>query len=1851
MSHEYPSTSSADNAMPEAPEEGPSSAEAQELGTCLADNEFRLPSEDIVHAMVPLMREVAALHAEGRVARLGPASILVTGDGRFTLKDASGTEPSFNHQAVLQVQPHITSALKLVGEYRVTDDEARGKMVDDLLLGGEGEEGISRPCFLTGLRSWEIELGHHDDIADIFQIGLIMACISCGVDPASRDDMQQLVRFRHNLLVMAPTLHPVIASLIMEAMAINRHDRATDLTQLADRLENYRDQPAAIDVEGAMASASGIPGRRVAVLAHLRDRLFDLSRRNRLIHFRPTQASLNLTEASIPIVMRLESIRANELCTWSEAFAKDVLSGKSISLNRWLRFEDQPHLPSSLDRILQEARRNRAEYGFSNMRLVVGFLRWRNLKEAPNEPILSPLLWLPVEVVKKKGVRDQFMLRCETGEAEYNPALRHMLRQLYAIDLPETVDLVKTPLARIHADLAAQIAASEPAVKLELQSEPQISLILQRAVQRVNRFRKRRAGMQRRDDVGSVDFSYDRDDFRPRGKALFEKFVKPAPLPQRLAAGGSLQTRSGFMVDGTEAMTYVREESESTRYGWSIDLTQVTLANLNYRKMALVRDYAELIDTPSELPGFDQVFSIDPRPFASETPPPLPVEDQWMVVPSDATQDAAVAMARSGRSFIIQGPPGTGKSQTITNLIADYAARGKRVLFVCEKRAALDVVFHRLGQARLADLTCIIHDSQEDKKGFVMDLKDHYGKWGRRDDRLNQLAAERDTTVAAARLHLGALMQFDRIAGSPGPAETPQTLRELVRRAADLPFPPLAGQHQRERLPGLAAWDRQTELAQRLFRAVRQLIGHSSLAAHPLSRLDPDCLGRQDAYSSAEAAITSGEELARRIALWCDAKDSSAASPGAGMRVSDAPLEDLAACCATARRMVAAGLAGNLALLDPASPEARELEDAHRQLSRIEEEVATARQAAANWQDALTASDTVAAVALAEDKEGSFFNFLSGQWRALKKTVEERYDFSAHAVRPRISAVLQLLADLHEAEARLDNCRSELRRRFGMVDPAEFLALVSEFRAGQHGAPLGITMLAFAGASGDSHVELKDWADQASGVVQLLQTLQGILPLRPHETASDVGEVLAELLEAIDDLPDFLPLFRELDQGDPDAAALLRDFPASLAELEALVVDEAIARRERADPEIRQFDIDRLQQLTRQSGIARGRMLDQNADVIEAGMQRRFRDNVRLSEASVTGLNTAQREFKKLYAQGRRQLEHEFGKTMRYRSIRDLAGGESGAVINDLKPIWLMSPLSVSDTLPLRQDLFDVVIFDEASQIPTEDAVPALCRARQVVIVGDEMQLPPTSFFSAARDEDELQVTAMEDGEKIAIQLDADSLLNQSARNLPATLLAWHYRSRSEALISFSNAAFYNGQLVTIPDSHLRMVAAQPSLLNSENPEDWKAGVDRLLSMPITTHRLADGCYQARTNLAEARYIAALVRELLERKTGLSLGVVAFSESQQGQIEDALEQIAAENPAFAALLENEYTREDDGQFNGLFVKNLENVQGDERDIILMSVCYGPGRDGRMAMNFGPINQRGGEKRLNVIFSRARRHMAIVSTIAPEAITNVHNDGARALRGFLSFAEAQSAGEHDLAQAVLSSMNSDAASIFQTRAPADSVRDAIAQALRERGHDVHVSVGGASFRCDLAIVAKDGGSYALGILLDGEKHLHTPGGVPERFVFRPDILRAFGWRVIDVPVAAWLRAKDAVVSRIESELARSHWDEIDEEPSAPVKVVPAPPVEKPAAQAEAEVEAKPAAADRSNSGLREYRVIQGTSRKFWRIGTSGCDVIVEFGRIGTAGRRLVKTYDLEERAVWEMDKLVREKTGKGYEAVD
>jgi predicted DNA-binding WGR domain protein len=240
--------------------------------------------------------------------------------------------------------------------------------------------------------------------------------------------------------------------------------------------------------------------------------------------------------------------------------------------------------------------------------------------------------------------------------------------------------------------------------------------------------------------------------------------------------------------------------------------------------------------------------------------------------------------------------------------------------------------------------------------------------------------------------------------------------------------------------------------------------------------------------------------------------------------------------------------------------------------------------------------------------------------------------------------------------------------------------------------------------------------------------------------------------------------------------------------------------------------------------------------------------------------------------------------------------------------------------------------------------------------------------------------------------------------------------------------------------------------------------------------------------------------------------------------------------------------------------------------------------------------------------------------------------------------------------VLSTLNPDAARTFGGAMPVDPVRDSIARALRARGHRVDEHVGGASFRCDLAIAGPEDGSYRIGVLLDRDADRAL--GVEERFLFRPSILRAFGWRILDVPVAAWFRAQSAVIERIEAELNRDSWGLADADPFTGVVLspeldagpapTPPPPIGSFADAGDDADQAEPVM--EAASGLTEFRLVQGTSNKYWRVGVSDCDLIVEFGRVGTKGQRVIKTFNSPERARSEANKLTLEKTRKGYEEV-
>lgn len=448
-------------------------------------------------------------------------------------------------------------------------------------------------------------------------------------------------------------------------------------------------------------------------------------------------------------------------------------------------------------------------------------------------------------------------------------------------------------------------------------------------------------------------------------------------------------------------------------------------------------------------------------------------------------------------------------------------------------------------------------------------------------------------------------------------------------------------------------------------------------------------------------------------------------------------------------------------------------------------------------------------------------------------------------------------------------------------------------------------------------------------------------------------------------------------------------------------------------------------------------------------------------------------------------LEHECAKKKRHLPIRQLLQRAAGALAA-LKPCFMMGPMSVAQYLPPGLIEFDMVIMDEASQIKPEDALGTIARGAQLVVVGDPKQLPPTSFFDRVLDDEDEDPTAIEESE---------SILDAALPMFPARRLRWHYRSRHESLIAFSNHWFYGGNLVLFPSPH-------------------KASDDYgLRYSPVRR-----GCFVNRRNLEEAKAISEAVREHFRHRSEETLGVVAMSAEQRDQIEGAMEMLAKDDPPFQSWLEKDRERSE-----SLFVKNLENVQGDERDVIFVSMTYGPREPGgKVLQRFGPINSDVGWRRLNVLFTRSRKRMHVFSSMEPEDIIVGHTSrrGIKALRDFLTYCK--TGIPYEIVDAT-------------GRAPDSDFEVAVAQALRDSGFDCIPQVGVAGFFIDIAVVDPGNpGRYLMGIECDGATY-HSAKSVRDRDRLRQGILERLGWHIRRIWSTDWYRNPQAELQPIIREL--------------------------------------------------------------------------------------------------------------------
>jgi very-short-patch-repair endonuclease len=452
-------------------------------------------------------------------------------------------------------------------------------------------------------------------------------------------------------------------------------------------------------------------------------------------------------------------------------------------------------------------------------------------------------------------------------------------------------------------------------------------------------------------------------------------------------------------------------------------------------------------------------------------------------------------------------------------------------------------------------------------------------------------------------------------------------------------------------------------------------------------------------------------------------------------------------------------------------------------------------------------------------------------------------------------------------------------------------------------------------------------------------------------------------------------------------------------------------------------------------------------------------------------------------------LRYELQKKKRIKPLRKLFA-EIPRVLQALKPCMLMSPISVSTYLKPGVFKFDLVVFDEASQLPTAEAVPAILRATQVVVAGDPNQLPPTSFFEAS-----LVTEDEEEDEGTLGQTPLESLLNDCVAVVPVfqeANLRWHYRSRDERLIKFSNHYFYDNKLVTFP---------------AANPAADGQGVRFV--------HVADGVYdrgRSRMNRPEAGTVARLALEHFVLFPDRTLGIVAMNLSQKDAIEDAIAEALGSRPDLAAFF-------DETRHEAVFVKSLENVQGDERDTMIISVGYGRDHQGGLSMNFGPINTDGGWRRLNVLVTRAKWECVLVSSLRASQLADINPNsrGAISLRNFLEFVERH--------------VDLPAEAAVQTHAETNDFEDAVRAALVERGLVVEAQVGASRYRIDLAIRDRhDPRRYALGIECDGATY-HNSRTARDRDLLRQQVLQRMGWRIHRVWSTEWFQNREQAIEGI------------------------------------------------------------------------------------------------------------------------
>lgn len=1177
---------------------------------------------------------------------------------------------------------------------------------------------------------------------------------------------------------------------------------------------------------------------------------------------------------------------------------------------------------------------------------------------------------------------------------------------------------------------------------------------------------------------------------------------------------------------------------------------------------SLIRDTKEMLATGIPSGPVQRFVKSTPTQLAAPTspatlptgsPPPLPnaqparpTREDRFVAPADPCQARAAAMCRNESGTVIHGPPGTGKSQTITNIISDHLSRGERVLFVCDKRTALDVVANRLQALGLRDLCAVVHDPQRDQKDLYMSIRTQL-------EGLSEMAAKKglearidkvDDELDAIR---NELTDFRASLIAPGPDG--RTLQDLVgtwlalsdeaktcpvsvslTAAESAAIEPAAVNIAEALSRGIEAgytnnpWKDAAGLTVAEFLAKPGETVRGRLDALVTAATAADALRRDDDIpfagpagapslsEQAAARTTLADALARIIAdpdksartLW------AAASHDAVVRAKQA----LEATSGAATLLRERPLDAELEAVTAGKPQ--QLLEVSQRLAAVEQYIPTAKSMLGflAFGKKKAANEALHALGLAltpENAERARVYF--SQQRAML-TMRHSLDSlkgkgpSAEPLNrdailsewDRVRLVVLTLADARTAPALAGTAQSLTAVLAGERDGA---AMVESLK---RSTPRAAALDALEQSASTAGLFSPAWLEQA------FNQWRGVAPARP------LADALRDRMPTIESI---LRIKETLATLGPGTVAAVRSMLSAGVEDEigvaalrrAAAAAQASAFLE-SRPKLHAADGKRVSTL-----FARFRELeDQKRALVRDQILSRWAglQQTRFLAATGSRLNSDAAAVKqRLVTRGSRAL--------RLRQVLEMGRNTPGGdPLLDLRPVWMASPETVAQVFP-RAPIFDVVIFDEASQCRLEEALPVLTRAKRVVIAGDPKQLPPTRFFESAAAASEEETIATDAELFEAQQSSVEDLLGAALNmDLAESYLDVHYRSQNAELIEFSNTHFYASRLQAIP-GHPRNTSEAPALL---------------------LHR-ADGIYEDRTNEQEAIRIVALVKEMLASANPPSIGIACFNLSQRDLIVEALDEEAGEDPAFAKRLAAARARMGRGAPEGLFVKNLENVQGDERDVILISTTYGPDPSGKFYKRFGPLLQPGGGRRLNVLVTRARQAVHVITSIPRDAYatlppvpTGTTPGGGWLLFAYLQYAESLQDKQGQPTAAAAPEPEPEVI-ICRTTTPCE-VAPALAQRYTtERRAGSVVYLGNPGFCVDIALSPSSTTgpqSITAGVLIDFARYTQTADPI-EWDIFRTGVLEKQGWAFERLWTPAIFRDVQGEIDRIAAAAVR------------------------------------------------------------------------------------------------------------------